>query len=132
MENIFAKLAFIVLKTLVNYKGDLYDYDKKTIEENPGTPFVYGYRPTGTDLILLLPSLPEYEWKKPISIERQREAMNEMFLSIEYIGRNKHFLYYDGKRLHKKTLPELKAIYTSHADKIYQREKAKEPTPQIF
>ncbi len=54
-KNTFEALLARVNPIVKHYRTDL-DHDKATIEANPGVPFLHFTRPTGTDLVLLLPA----------------------------------------------------------------------------
>lgn len=128
-KTLYQELSSIVLGYTVHFQADLTYHDRKTIEKNPGVPFVYGYRKHGTDLILMPDTLEDYKFKSTDPGDMESELMS-IFIYIDYgvkVGdRNTRFLYCDGKQLYSKTCDELRLIYFKWIDKVISNEKDKE------
>ncbi|GGA92621.1 hypothetical protein [Puia dinghuensis] len=113
----FKRVREVVEPVLVHYQHDLRKLDFKTLMDYDG-PFVYGYRRTGTDLLLLRPSVEDYSWKHPITVDEMETKLKELFVWIDCKDRNTHFLHFDGHKLHSKTVHELRNIWFDHVAKI--------------
>jgi len=126
----YLQLYKIVMPYMEAYQTDLTKHDKATIEANPGTPFIYGYRKTGTGLTLLLPDLKTYEDQgvkignkyifSTIETEEMKiEILYSLGLCVYYPGICcDHFYYFDGHKLHPSTREKCEAIHRAHIDKI--------------
>lgn len=121
---IYQQLEKIVAPRLLNFKTDLTKHDYKIFEvENYTGPFLYGFRPTGTDLLKLRPRLLDYfpnpKQREALSnLETLERIMLEGIIWITYPERNKRFLYYDGKTLKKITSDRAEIIHRAHIHKI--------------
>jgi hypothetical protein len=113
----FEQLRKIVEPVLVNYQDDLLTHDYHTLKEYDG-PFVYGYRRTGTDLLLMRSQVDDYSWKLPITIEEIDTSLKESFIWIDYQSRNTHFLHFDGRKLIRRSSEDLRTIWSHHVSKV--------------
>lgn len=136
---IFAELYKIVRPFIKHYETDLIKHDRRTLEgETGGLPFIYGYRESGTGLTQLLPDLKSYEdaglrvGEKYLFGYIQDEAQKIEILynqsaSVVYKGiENKHYPYFDGKKLRKSTREQCEAIHRAHIDKVLRDAARKE------
>jgi hypothetical protein len=126
---IYLALYKIVRPALQHYETDLTKHDKKAIEEEPRTPFIYGYRETGTNLIKLYPNMAEYEAQGlkvgakyifgTIRDEAHKlEILRDQKTWITHRDTNKYFLFFDGVKLHKKTREQINEIHDNHIQKV--------------
>ncbi len=113
----FEQLKKIVEPLLVHYQDDLLKHDYHTLEEYDG-PFVYGYRRTGTDMLLMKSHVDDYLWKLPITIEEIDTSLKQSFIWIDYQSRNTHFLHFDGRKLFRRSVEDLRKIWYDHVSKI--------------
>ena len=113
----FEQVRKIVEPMLVHYQDDLLKHDYHTLKEYHG-PFVYGYRRTGTDLLLMRSHVKEYSWKLPITIDEIDTSLMQSFIWIDYQSRNTHFLHFDGHKLVRKSVEDLRKIWFNHVSKI--------------
>ena len=118
----FNQLKRIVAPVLKHYQDDLYKYDYNTLKKSD-TPFIYGYRRTGTDLLRMLPGLRDYSFKHANTVEEKQKLLEEDIIWIDYPNRNTHFLHYDGRKLRKKTAAEIRKIWFDHVRMIVRNEK---------
>jgi len=115
----FEHLRKIVEPTLVLFRDDLLKHDYNSLQAFDG-PFVYGYRRTGTDLLLMRSHVDDYSWKRPIGIEEMETALKESFIWIDCQSRNTHFLHFDGHKLCRKSARDLKTIWFDHISTLVQ------------
>ena len=113
----FEQLRKTVEPMLLNFQDDLFKHDYHALMEYDG-PFVYGYRQTGTDLLLMRPHVDDYSWKPPITIEEIDTSLKESFIWIDYQCRNTHFLHFDGRKLCRRSAQDLRKIWFDHVSKI--------------
>lgn len=125
---IYQQLEKIVLPYLEAYKTDLTNHDLKTITENEGVPFVYGYRKSGTDLVLLPTSIKEWfkasfidqlPNSKRQAIEKIKASLVDSALCIHYS--NEKFLYFDGVKLIPKTKEQIVLIWLNKVNLLIAR-----------
>jgi len=113
----FEKVRKTVEPMLVHFQDDLLKHDYHTLKEYDG-PFVYGYRQTGTDLLLMRSHVNDYSWKRPITIEEIDTSLKESFIWIDYQSRNTNFLHFDGRKLFSRSAQDLRKIWFDHVSKI--------------
>jgi hypothetical protein len=116
----YEQVRKIVEPMLEHFHDDLLKHDYQALKEYDG-PFVYGYRPTGTDLLLMRPHVDDYSWRRPITIAEIDASLQRSFIWIDYQSRNTHFLHFDGNKLFRRSAQDLKEIWFDHVAKIVNR-----------
>lgn len=130
MISTYNQLAEIVAPVLEHYKEDLTKHDFNALKEYDGK-FLYGYRPTGTDLLRMKPNFKAYynEWKehiKTLSIDEAEKLMVEDIIWIIYPHRNTKFLYFDGTKFHHITAQRANLLYVQHIQTVCENHKIKQ------
>lgn len=127
---VFTELYNAARPTIKAYIEDLIKIDRHSIETNPGTPFIFGCRETGTGLSLMYKNMAEYEsaglkvGEKYIfgtirDEQHKIEILKAQKQQVTYIGAgNTVFYYYDGHKLRKSTREKCEEIHSAHIDKI--------------
>jgi hypothetical protein len=130
--SIYSELETIVMPYLLNFKEDLTRHDKKTLSEYSG-PFIYGYRPTGTNLFKLQPEetvktyFSEQYIKHKVNFSRSKERLFDQFRKamlseiIWITQENKMFLFFDGNKLIRKTKEQITLLWERHINKVIER-----------
>ena len=134
----FTALYNLVRPSIKSYVDDLIKHDRRTIErEKPGTPFIYGYRQTGTGLVMLYPDMETYEEAgikvgqkyifDTIRDERHKyEIMRELKVWVTTPAMNNKYLYFDGKKFHHKTREQVNDIHDDHINQVIAEHKRKQ------
>lgn len=127
---IYTQLYKLVRPELRHYVTDLIKHDRNLLEQYTG-PFIYGYRATGTSLIKLLPDFKAYE-EEGLKVgakyifsnirdhSHQKEIIRDQITWITGGLGNKFFYYYDGNKLTRKTIEQIKDIHQEHTDKVLE------------
>jgi hypothetical protein len=122
----YERLHRIVSPKLVSYRDDLEKHDKATIEKNGDSPFIYGYRPTGTSILPLHKPLTywfgEQMKYKPIfgevkflkDVDEACEVLMGELVWVVPGADNKWFLYFDGKEFHEVSREKIYAIWKAY------------------
>jgi hypothetical protein len=126
MKTIFEKLLAKTDDFVVRYKSD-FEYDKKTIDENAGVPFIHIARESGTHLVMFatdLSELPKKGEKVPymFGTASREQIIKNMVSAIEYFSNQKdNYLvhYFDGKKLSKIGFSAAIAIKNEYLDKVF-------------
>lgn len=124
----YEMLYEIVNPKLTNYREDLEKHDKNQLENWTG-PFLYGYRPTGTNILKL--GLPLDEWfpdmkHKPLwhpayKLKDVEEACKVLMGELYWIcpgADNKWFLYFDGNKFQEVSKERVGLIWTRYVDSL--------------
>ena len=104
MNKIFKDLVGNSLHLMTDYTDDLMKHDKKTLEDNPGVPFLHFTRATGTGLIML--STKNWPRKgETIPYLFGSADRNHLLKELEntaqhYRGNSRLIQHYDGNMLH--------------------------------
>jgi hypothetical protein len=123
MQSTYDELVKIVGPYVEHFKTDLTEHDCNILKAYDG-PFIYGYRKSGTDLIKMRATVEEYEYSKNCPMDKFYELLREDIIWITGGGtRNTMFLYFDGKKLHRRTKEQVSNIYLSHVEKIINAAK---------
>lgn len=123
MISTYEKLYEIVSPKLERYRNDLEKHDRAELETFDG-PFLYGYRPTGTSILKMLPSLTEWfgepmsytpplGTKQFLDLNEACDVLRQQFLWISPGADNKWFLYF--------TTKEFRHITAQEAEKIWKQ-----------
>ena len=123
MKSTYDQIEKLASKVVIHYLTDLTEHDQKILSDYDG-PFLYGYRPCGTDILRLLPDLQSYkaEFKTGIMQTDLIKFVKEEIVWIIYPDRNTNFLYFDGKELKKVTSDKAKLIHQRHIEKVISEE----------
>ena len=119
----FDQLKKLVDPVLKAYTDDLNKTDRGTLKKYKG-PFLYGYRESGTDL-LMLTDPAGYEAGNTWKIQDLKKFLEGQILWITYqayTGRNTHFLYFDGVKFRKVNADRINQIWKQHSDKLLRAE----------
>lgn len=127
MKSTFEQLVKIVLPQLKLYENDLLVHDKAILENFDGK-FIYGYRPTGTDLLRLQPDFETYyaDITRHINDDDLEKLLLEEIIWITYADRNTKFMFFDGIKLIEITKDRAQMIHRSHILKVCQTYKMKQ------
>jgi hypothetical protein len=142
MDTTYNTLHSIVSPVLKHYRDDLEKHDKKAIENHSDT-FLYGYRESGTNIIMLSNDITYYfkkTWlteminagfKNDKILETIHQSLKEHVGFVTYL--NQIYLYFDGKQFKGINKEKVNSIWTAHIDKLIAGLKEKNPNPnQIF
>lgn len=123
--NTYERLHRIVSPKLISYRTDLEKHDKEAIEKWSG-PFLYGYRPTGTSMLMLGKSLTDWfgeemkykpmfnDWLYLKDVDQACDVLMGELLWICPGADNKWFLHFDGKQLHEVTKERVGVIWKAY------------------
>lgn len=128
METTFDKLHKLVSPTLMAYRDDLEKHDRNELQRHDH-PFIYGWRPTGTNILFLRPTLEDWfpgMMYKPIfnptyklkDVEEAKKILQGELIWITHQAANYAFLYFDGTKLRKSTVEEVSAIWTKYVNNL--------------
>ncbi len=125
-ERIFEELFKRAEKHVKTYRTD-FDIDKKTIQENSGTPFIHIAREHGTNINLLhkSESYPKHgETVKYIfNTADRKEILKGQLQTIEhYLNHNPlKITFFDGYKLATVTKDQAQEIYKNYYDRMLNR-----------
>jgi len=126
----FQLLLELVSSHITAYREDLEVHDKKSLEENPGVPFLHWTRPTGTALSLLFPHdspiFPPKGQTTPYLFGRVNrvELSQKPMENAQYFAKNSDNIlvyHFDGRRLHKITTAQAMEIARAYARSVQSR-----------
>jgi hypothetical protein len=132
MKSIYERLEEKVLPLVEDWKADLTEHDRQTIENFPGTPFLHFTGKTGTYLVLLLPEerYPKKGELIPYLFGRaDREyLLKEVAIVVEAMRRTNRqllIIYCDGKdlllKITQKDAEGIVSIYTEAIQEKWKR-----------
>ena len=113
----FEQIYKIVDPILKHYRNDLEVHDRETLQNYSGK-FLYGYRPTGTDLLKLIDDLDSVKWIAGTTEEDKIKFIREEIIWITHPDRNTKFLYFDGKKLVHVTRERANLLHRLHIDRV--------------
>ncbi|MCT7647522.1 hypothetical protein [Aliarcobacter butzleri] len=108
---IYKQLEKLVLPNLINFKEDLTRFDKEVITRNKGVKFLYAYRDTGTNIVML---------DKRRFIKTSKEDLEKSLQNGFDIlkGHNKAYLYFNGETINQIDFENLCSIYGMFAKEV--------------
>lgn len=108
---IYKQLEKLVLPNLINFKEDLTRFDKEVITRNKGVRFLYAYRETGTNILLLDKKLYLKDSKDNVE-----KTLKNNFDILK--GLNKAYLYFNGETINQIDFENLCSIYELFAKEV--------------
>jgi len=127
MQATYEQIKAKVLPQMETYLDDLVKHDAEILADYHG-PFLYGYRPSGTDL-LKLQRWEDYKFGETWTPEQQESCVSGAITYVIYKGKGNKIAYYDGQQLHWNiTTEKAEEIYSAHCLKVFaQRDRQLEP-----
>ncbi len=140
--NLYLQLEGLALPHIEAYHADLTTHDRKSIEDNPGIPFLHFTGSCGTYMVPMFPanheSWPAHGEIVPYLFGRadRWHILKGTLVVVEHVvcredsDRRKSALHYDGKRLKKVSLKrahEIAQEYVRQVEKAWRGNLAKKP-----
>jgi hypothetical protein len=135
--DIYQQLEKAVLPGMTDSQTDLTKHDRKTIDANPGVPFIHYAGDTGTGIIMMIPasSYPREFERVPFhnrytfATADRSYILNQAMCTAQYFDIERYYAktvrYFDGSKLRQITHMDAINIVKTYSDKI-RRQWAKE------
>jgi hypothetical protein len=111
----YKELGKIVLPHLLGFKDDLTIYDKELLKNYKGK-FLYGYRDSGTNIFCL--DMDNFDYS--LSTRETHDFLNR---KIDFVGMNKHYLFFNGESFEEICSDKLKTIFKAFYDDVFKRKE---------